>query len=486
MSSVVPVILSGGAGSRLWPMSRELSPKQLLPMVGSMTMLEDTVRRARRVAPTRDALVICNVEHRFAVAAQARSPAGTTGPIVLEPMGRNTAPAIAVAALLLGADAPAGAEPLMLVMPADHVIRNDDAFAAAVAEGTALAQAGQLVTFGIVPTRAETGYGYIRAGASLGACAGRAVDAFVEKPNAATAAEYVASGNYFWNSGMFLMRADILLAELRAFEPDMVLHCEAALAQAKRDGVFVQLAATHFANATSKSIDYAVMERTRRAAIVPLDAGWSDVGAWDAVWSELAGDANAGEQPTSAQGRNVLLGDVIVEGVNRSYVRAHDRLVAVVGLDDIVVVDTRDALLVASRDHAQDVKNVVARLQAGERTEAKLPHVVQRPWGTYQSLDQGDTHQVKRIVVHPGQKLSLQKHHHRAEHWIVVAGNAMVTVDDRRFPLKANESTYIPLGSVHRLENEGDVDLVLIEVQAGNYLGEDDIVRLEDVYGRTA
>ena len=480
MRGVVPVILSGGAGSRLWPLSRESSPKQLLPMLGTSTMLQETVRRAALVAPEQAPLVICNLDHRFAVAAQAKSAGQALGPIVLEPIGRNTAPAIAVAALLLmlgegEREGAAGEAPLMLVMPADHVIRDVTAFAAAVREGAELARAGRLVTFGIVPTRAETGYGYIRAGAPIDAGTGRDVAAFVEKPDAATATGYVASGNYYWNSGMFLMRADVVLGELREFEPAMVSACEAALAEARRDESCVHLAAAQFANATSKSIDYAVMERTRRAAVVPLAAGWSDVGAWDAVWSESAADANG----------NVALGDVILDGASGCYVRGGERLVAVVGASDLVVVDTQDALLVVARDHAQDVKNVVSQLQANARTEAKLPHVVPRPWGTYQSLDNGAAHQVKRIVVHPGQKLSLQKHHKRAEHWIVVAGNAMVTIDDRRFPLGANGSCYIPLGSVHRLENEGDVDLVLIEVQTGSYLGEDDIVRLEDVYGRT-
>jgi mannose-1-phosphate guanylyltransferase/mannose-6-phosphate isomerase len=474
MSEVVPVVLSGGAGSRLWPLSRESSPKQLLPMLGASTMLQETVHRAAAVAPSQPPLVVCNVEHRFAVAAQARAAGQALGPIVLEPMGRNTAPAIAIAALLLndGAD---GAPSIMLVMPADHVIQDVDAFAHAVQQGAELARAGRLVTFGIVPTRAETGYGYIRGGAPVDGSAGRDVDAFVEKPDARTAADYVASGNYYWNSGMFLMRTDIVLEELRAFEPGIVLACEAALADARREGAFVHLDSARFAEATSKSIDYAVMERTRRAAVVPLDAGWSDVGAWDAVWAESSPDA-AG---------NVTQGDVIIEGAQGCYVRAEDRLVAVVGVDDLVVVDTKDALLVVPRARAQDVKNVVTRLQSQARSEAKLPHVVPRPWGTYQSLDNGASHQVKRIVVHPGQKLSLQKHHKRAEHWIVVAGTAMVTIDDRRFPLRANESCYIQLGSVHRLENEGDVDLVLIEVQTGTYLGEDDIVRLEDVYGRT-
>jgi mannose-1-phosphate guanylyltransferase/mannose-6-phosphate isomerase len=475
MNEVIPVILSGGAGTRLWPLSRESEPKQFQSILGATTMLQDTLRRARVVSPDVAPMVVCNAAHGYVVAGQARAVGAALGALVLEPAGRNTAAAIATAALVALQATSGTNPPLLLVMPADHVIRDDVSFESAVRAATVLARLDKLVTFGIVPTRAETGYGYIRAGAGIPNSAGRTIDTFVEKPDEATAREYLAAGTYYWNSGMFLVSARLAVSELRRHEPALVRACEEALGAARRDGQTISLDADAFARARAVSFDHAVMERTVNAAVVPLSAGWSDMGAWDAVWEQALPDSQ----------QNVVVGDVHLEDASGCYVRAADKLVAVVGLEDVVVVDTRDALLVAARCRSQDVKHVVAALRSSGRREVATPSVVARPWGTFQSVTEGAGHQVKRIVVRPGQKLSLQRHRARAEHWVVVAGMAIVTVDERRFELRVNEHVFVPQGSVHRLENEGESDLVLIEVQVGSYLAEDDIERLDDMYGRS-
>ncbi len=468
---LVPVILSGGSGTRLWPLSRELYPKQLLPLVGEETMLQDT---ARRLAGLTDAgpIVVCNEHHRFMVAEQLRQIGVAPAAIVLEPVGRNTAPAVAIAALAALRDAAPGTAPLLLVMPADHLLKDVAAFQRAVRAGLGPAAAGQLVTFGVVPTKPETGYGYIRRSGGTGPA--YSIAEFVEKPDAARAARYVAAGDYLWNSGLFLFGARRYLDELGRLAPEMLAACEAALAVAKRDLDFTRLDAEAFARCPSDSIDYAVMEKTRDAVVVPLDAGWSDVGSWSALHESLAADASG----------NVTRGDVITEDSSGCYLYSTQRLVATVGLRDHVVVETKDAVLVAPRDRVQDVKNVVARLKALGRSEPAMHREVFRPWGSYDSVDGGARFQVKRLTVKPGATLSLQMHHHRAEHWIVVSGTARVTCGEKVFLLSENESTYIPIGAKHRIENPGKVDLHIIEVQSGSYLGEDDIVRFEDRYGR--
>ena len=467
MENLQPVLLSGGSGTRLWPLSREAYPKQFLPLAGEATMLQDTWLR---VAPLAGAppIVVANEEHRFLAAEQLRLVGVEHAAIVLEPAGRNTAPAIAAAALqaMLG-----GADPLLLVLPSDHVVRDADGFRAAVREAIPAAGAGALVTFGIVPQAPETGFGYIQAGAGDGV---RDVLRFVEKPEAATARGYLDAGGYFWNSGMFLFRASRYLAELERFRPDILAAVRKAFDAAQRDGDFVRLDKDAFAASPSDSIDYAVMERTADAKVLPVDIGWNDVGSWSALWevSEQDGDGNAHH------------GDVIAVDTRNSYAYAR-RLVALVGVDDLVVVETDDAVLVARKDCVQQVKDVVAKLKSDQRSHAVLHREVHRPWGSYDSIDADDGFQVKRIKVKPGARLSLQSHKHRAEHWIVVRGTARVTRDNDVFELHANQSTYIPLGAKHRLENPGTEMLELIEVQSGGYLGEDDIVRYEDVYGRS-
>jgi len=467
---LVPVILSGGAGTRLWPLSRELYPKQLLRLVAERTMLQETVARTEGLPGLAPPIVVCNENHRFMVAEQLRELGTAPQAIVLEPQGRNTAPAAAIAALLVsgGADA----DPVLLVLPADHVITDVPAFQAAVAVGRVAAESGTLVTFGVVPDRAETGYGYIRRGAGPGPAF--SVGKFVEKPDSATARGYVESGEYYWNSGMFMFRASAYLAELGRYAPAMLAACRAALAAAGRDLDFLRLPAQEFASCPSDSIDYAVMERTDRAVVVPLAAGWSDVGSWAALADAL---------PRDAEG-NVTAGDVLTEDSSGCYLHSTSRLVAAVGLRDHVVVETKDAVLVAPRDRVQDVKELVAELKARGRYETSLHREVYRPWGSYDSIDSGDRFQVKRLIVNPGATLSLQLHHHRAEHWVVVTGTAKVTRGDEVFTLSENESTYIPIGARHRIENPGKIPLHIIEVQSGTYLGEDDIVRFEDRYGR--
>jgi mannose-1-phosphate guanylyltransferase/mannose-6-phosphate isomerase len=468
MIPLQPVLLSGGSGTRLWPLSREAYPKQFLPLVGEDTMLQATWSRIAPMAGTAP-IVVANEAHRFLVAEQLRVVGAPVPRIVLEPVGRNTAPAIAVAALQALAD---GADPLLLVLPSDHVVANVDAFREAVRVASVAAEAGKLVTFGIVPTAPETGFGYIEAAAGEGDV--RPVKRFVEKPDAETAQRYIAEGGYYWNSGMFLFRASVVLAELERFRPDIVAACRAAFDQAKRDGDFVRLDEAAFAACPSDSIDYAVMERTDAAMVLPVDIGWNDVGSWSALWDVTERDADG----------NAHHGDVIAVDSRNSYAYAR-RLVALVGVDDLVVVETDDAVLVAHKGRVQQVKDIVAKLKASQRTQAALHREVHRPWGSYDSVDVGDGFQVKRIKVKPGATLSLQSHEHRAEHWIVVRGTARVTRGDEVFDLQANQSTYIPIGERHRLQNPAEEMLELIEVQSGDYLGEDDIVRYEDVYGRT-
>ena len=468
---IIPVILSGGSGTRLWPLSRELYPKQLLPLLGDQTMLQATLERLEGLEAVAEPIVVCNEEHRFLVAEQLRQAGVKTAAILLEPVGRNTAPAVALAAATALQEQAQGVDPVLLVLPADHVIRDAGTFRQAVATGAQLAEDGKLVTFGVVPDRPETGYGYIRAAAQDGPAA---VQQFVEKPDADLAAEYAGSGEYFWNSGMFMFRAGRYIEELRAHRPEIVSQCVAAVAGAEADLDFLRVDRHAFEECPSDSIDYAVMEKTEHAWVVPLDAGWSDVGSWASLHDASESDAHG----------NVAVGDVLFEDATNCYLYAESRLVATVGLADCIVVETKDAVLVAPRDRVQDVKKLVERLKAEGRYESSLHRQVFRPWGSYDSVDNGDRFQVKRIVVNPGAQLSLQMHHHRAEHWIVVQGTARVTRGDEVFLLGENQSTFIPMGTTHRLENPGKVPLHLVEVQSGSYLGEDDIVRYEDTYGR--
>jgi len=469
---IIPVILSGGAGTRLWPLSRAMYPKQLLPLFGERTMLQDTVLRLSTVEDVGPLICVCNDEHRFLVAEQLREIDAEAGSIVLEPCGRNTAPAVAIAALLLSASRPGS---LMLVMPADHVVLDRKAFAESIESGKRSAEAGKLVTFGIVPVTPETGYGYIRVEHDADHASDvRPIAEFVEKPTLEKAESYLASGDYFWNSGMFLFRPEAFLAELEAAQPEMLASCRSALQHAKRDLDFLRLDRESFEACPSNSIDYAVMEKTANGVVVPLDAGWNDVGAWSALWDVQDRDDDG----------NVKRGDVLVHGVRNCYLHATSRLVAVVGVDDHVIVETADAVLVASKERVQEVKAIVEQLKMQDREEPLIHRRVYRPWGSYETVDQGERFKVKRITVKPGAALSLQKHNHRAEHWIVVTGSALVTVEANRVPLAENQSIYIPVGACHRLENPGEVPLELIEVQSGGYLGEDDIVRLEDNYGR--
>ena len=462
---MIPIILSGGAGTRLWPYSRASYPKQFLPLVGDKTMLQETVSRLGDVGAP---IVVCNQDHRFMVAEQLRSIGVQADKILLEPEGRNTAPAIALAAL----EVLQKEDQLMLVLPADHVIPDSAAFQLALKQAEKAATENRLVTFGIVPTYPETGYGYIK---SKGESEIRDVEEFLEKPNREKAAEYVSSGDYFWNSGMFMFKASCFIEELEKYAPDIVLACRASLAQSQKDLDFIRIDKDSFSECPSDSVDYAVMEKTDRAAMVPLDAGWSDVGSWSSVWSILDKDDNG----------NAIRGDVIAEDTQNCFIQSQDTLVATIGIKDTVVIQTDDALLVAAKDQIQDVKNVVDRLKQLGRSESAQHRKVFRPWGHYDSVDSGDRFQVKRIVVKPGAKLSLQMHHHRAEHWVVVSGTAQVVNGDKTIMLSENESTYIPIGVTHSLSNPGTIPLEIIEVQSGSYLGEDDIVRFEDIYGRS-
>jgi mannose-1-phosphate guanylyltransferase/mannose-6-phosphate isomerase len=470
---ITPVILSGGSGTRLWPMSRALYPKQLLPLLSRDSLLQETAQRVADAARFTAPLIIANDEHRFIIAEQLRSSGIAPQTVILEPIGRNTAPAACIAALCVAAEDP---EALLLVMPSDHAIADTAAFAAAIDRAASAARGGALVTFGIAADRPETGYGYIRRGAALKGHDGcHAVAAFVEKPDRQHAEAYLASGDHFWNSGIFLFPARLYVDELTRLRPDMVASCRAALDKAQRDLDFLRLDRTAFADIRGESIDYAVMEHTASAAIVPVTMGWNDVGSWDALWSISTKDGDG----------NVLLGDVIAEDVRNSYLRAEDGMIAALGVEDLVVVATGDVILVAQRDRAQDIKKIVARLERDRRGELGSHPTVHRPWGTYRSIHSADRVQVKHIMVKPGAKLSLQMHHHRAEHWVVVQGTARVVRGDDEIMLTENESTYIPLGTRHRLENPGKIPLHLIEVQSGSYLGEDDIVRFEDTYGRS-
>ncbi len=466
-----PVILAGGTGSRLWPKSRAALPKQFLALTSDESMLQETLSRLDGTSAEQP-ILICNEAHRFLVAEQLRQLDADHGGIMLEPVGRNTAPAIALAALHATQQ---GEDPVLLVLAADHLIKQRDAFHAAISKAEALATAGHLVTFGIVPDQPHTGYGYIQSGDQLDG--GFAVKEFVEKPDETTARQYVDSGKYYWNSGMFMFKASRYLEELEKFNPEILAVCKQAIASESTDLDFIRVDAEIFATCPDDSIDYAVMEKTQHAAMVPLDAGWSDVGSWSSLWETA--------ENKDAQG-NVVVGDAILEGVNNSYINAEERMVSVIGLDDVVVVETKDAVMVAHKDKVQDIKKVVSKLKAEKRPEFEFHREVFRPWGSYDSIDNGDRFQVKRITVKPGEKLSVQMHHHRAEHWIVVSGTANVTIGEKTQLLTENESVYIPIGDVHALENPGKIPLELIEVQSGAYLGEDDIVRFSDRYGRVA
>ena len=465
---IQPVVLCGGSGSRLWPLSREQFPKQLLALTNQFSLLQNTVLRVSGLK-TAEPILVSNENHRFVVAEQLRAIDIKHDGIILEPVGRNTAPAIAVAAFHAVRH---GHDPILLVLPADHTIKNVPAFQLAVQKAASLANEGLLVTFGIVPAQAEIGYGYIRRGDALEQ--GYKVAAFVEKPVREIAEQYVASGEYYWNSGMFVFKASRFLEELALLEPAMFKACQESLAAASQDLDFIRLNKEFFAACPDNSVDYAVMEKTQHAAVVPLDAAWNDIGSFAALWEDAAHD----------QYGNALQGDVLVENSRNCYVNAQQRLVTVVGADDLVVVETADAVLVAPRHAVQDVKKIVNTLKQQKRSESNSHRRVYRPWGYYESIDNGQRYQVKRIGVNPAASLSLQMHYHRAEHWIVVNGTAEVTCDDKVYLVSENQSTYIPLGHKHRLRNVGKTMLEMIEVQSGSYLGEDDIVRFEDVYGR--
>ena len=468
---IIPVILCGGSGTRLWPLSRKSYPKQLLALTGEQTLLQQTVLRLAGLSDVGTPIVICNEDHRFLVAEQLRAVMDEPCTIILEPVGRNTCPAVAVAALhgLAVAD-----DVSLLVLPADHLIANVAVFLDAVLSADRYATDQKLVTFGIKPTSPETGYGYIKAGAKCDDGAGHDIDCFVEKPDLPTATKYVDSGEYLWNSGMFLFQAKAFLDELAEFNPEMVQQCQQAYDKSQRDLDFLRLDKDSFAKCPDDSIDYAVMEKTKNGVVVAIDPGWNDIGSWSALW-------DVGQQDEEG---NVTSGDVISYGTRNSYIYAENRLVATAGLNNHIVVETADAILVADKDHVQDVKQLVNILKAQDRSETNLHRRVYRPWGSYEGVSFGDRFQVKLITVNPGSILSLQMHHHRAEHWVVVSGTAKITKGEDVFVLSENESTFIPLGVTHRLENPGVIPLELIEVQSGSYLGEDDIVRFEDNYGR--
>ncbi len=478
MAMIIPVILSGGSGSRLWPLSRRLYPKQLLALAGGNTLLQQTANRIRAIEETAPPMVICNHEHRFQVAEQMRSTGVEPGAIILEPAGRNTAPAVAVAAFHA---LEKGENPVLLVLPAEHLIKRPDVCQDAVKAAAEHASRGGMITFGIVPTGPETGYGYIKKGEVVAeftqgmAGAIYRVVRFVEKPDANTAQKYVESGEYFWNSGMFLFRADVYLDELKKYEPEMHRWTKEACDRAVTDLDFIRLDSEAFSKCPSDSIDYAVMERTDRAQVVPLDAGWSDIGSWSALWEAGPRDDDG----------NVLHGDVVTHDTSGCYLYSDRRLVATVGLRDHIVIETADAVLVSPRNRVQEIKTIVNYLKGQNRQEACFHSRVYRPWGSYETVVAGDRFQVKLITVNPRAKLSMQMHHHRAEHWVVVRGTALVTRGDEELMLSENQSTFIPLGTRHRLENPGVIPLELIEVQSGSYLGEDDIVRFDDIYGRT-
>lgn len=472
-ATIHPVVLSGGSGSRLWPLSREHYPKQLLPLIGARTMIQDTALRVAGDGRFADPLVVCGQEHRFLIAQQLQEVGLTPAAIVLEPFGRDTAAAAAVAAIIVADKEPDG---LVLLMPADHSIADPAGFKEAVNSAAPAARAGAIVTFGVVPKRPETGYGYIRRGGALPDHPSVfVVDAFVEKPQREAAEEMVAGGKHLWNSGMFLFAASTLIRELETHTPGILTACRSAVSGGSVDLDFFRLEPSAFAESPATSLDYAVMERTDQAAVLPVDIGWTDVGSWTVLW-ELAEQDEAG---------NAAIGNVILQGTRNTYARSEGLLTAVIGLDDVLVVTVDDAVLVCAKDRAQDVKTVVERLKAEDRPQARTHPRVYRPWGFYQSLHMGDRFQVKRLTVNPGARLSLQQHYHRAEHWVVVNGTALVTQDGEDVLVRENESIYLPLGTVHRVSNPGRVPLNLIEVQSGAYLGEDDIVRFEDDYARS-
>lgn len=468
MSIIQPVVMAGGTGSRLWPLSRQLRPKQFLSFSNETTMLQQTLFRLNGLEQ-QPPIIICNEEHRFLAAEQLRQANIKDGQIILEPVGRNTAPAVALAAL---AAIQEGEDPLLLVLAADHLIQDVQQFHVSINQSIILAEQDYLVTFGVVPTHAETGYGYLHQGQELGN--GFKVNRFVEKPDANTAANYLASGEYLWNSGMFLFRASLYLTELEKHQPEMLKACRAAMADTTNDLDFTRIDAVAFAQSPNESIDYAVMEKTDKAVVVPLDALWNDIGSWSSLW-DVSEKCEAG---------NIYHGDVLDEDTHNTLVWSDSRLVATVGVEDLVIVETKDAVLVAHKDKAQDVKKIVQQLKEQERPEFNNHREVYRPWGIYDSLATGNRYQVKCITVKPGAKLSVQMHHHRAEHWIVVSGTAEVTNGENTYLVTENESTYIPIGQVHALKNPGVIPLELIEVQSGSYLGEDDIVRYKDNYGR--
>ena len=464
---VLPVILSGGSGTRLWPRSRKHYPKQLLKLSGSLSMLQETLRRVDHLAAP---MVVCNDGQRFLVAEQLHEIGCKPEAIMLEPVARNTAPAIAMAALRA---LQKHSDPILVVLPADHMINDQKKFQESLQRAVARAADDFLVVFGVKPDKPETGYGYIQARAHDED--GSAVSRFVEKPDASTAAEYLASGDYFWSSGMFVFKAAVLIEELTRFEPDMVACCRGALEHSSEDLDFIRMDEASLEACVSKSIDYALMERTQRAWMIPLASSWSDLGSWSSLWEVMEKDPQG----------NVKLGDVIAEECNGCLFHAEDHLIAAIGVDNLVVVDTRDALLISTRDRVQDVRQLVALLDEQGREEHLSHREVHRPWGSYDTVDHGERYQVKRIVVKPGESLSLQMHHHRAEHWVVVQGTAEVQVGEQWQVVAENQSVYIPLGEKHRLRNPGKLALNLIEVQSGSYLGEDDIVRFEDSYGRS-
>lgn len=468
---IKPVILAGGTGSRLWPLSRELYPKQFLSLSGELSMLQQTIGRLKNCNES-TSVIICNEEHRFIVAEQMRLGGFSHEGIILEPVGRNTAPAIALSALHALNTAGVDEDPILLVLAADHFIEDADAFNAAIQQALPFAETGKLVTFGIVPNKPETGYGYIKTNENVGSAF--SVDEFIEKPDLITAQGYVESGDYYWNSGMFLFRASKYLEELSRYAPDILSICKSAMDSQSSDLDFIRIDKPIFETCQNVSVDYAVMEKSPDVVVVPMDAGWSDVGSWSALWDVSQKDSD----------NNAHKGDVISVASTNNYVYSQNKLIATVGVDNLVIVETQDAILVADKSQVQEVKAIVQKLKDLKRSEHKIHREVYRPWGKYDSIDFGDRDQVKRITVNPGQKLSIQKHFHRSEHWIVVAGTARVTNGDEVILVTEDQSTYIPLGTIHALENPGKIPLEMIEVQTGSYLGEDDIVRFEDRYGR--
>lgn len=471
---MIPVILSGGAGSRLWPLSRSLFPKQFLSLIDNNTMIQDTVLRLTGIGENVEPVIVCNESHRFIVAEQLQQINVLKRSIILEPIGRNTAPAIAAAAYNAIKENKSGEDPVLLILAADHSIKDTETFCTKIKLAEKIAEQGKLVTFGITPKSPETGYGYIKAGNKLDSGSYN-LEKFVEKPDLETAKKYLESGDFYWNSGMFMFKASVYLEELSKWEPRMAELAKKAVDSATRDYDFIRLDKESFSSCPSNSIDYAVMENTEKGVLVPLDAGWNDVGSWSSIWEINPKDENG----------NVLIGDVVTESTKNSYIRAEERrMVACVGVQDLVIVDTKDVVMVASKDKVQDVKTIVNKLQKENRKEVSENRVGYRPWGTYDSIDRDKRYQVKHITVKPGGKLSVQMHHHRAEHWIIVSGTAKVLKGETEHLLTENQSIYIPIGTVHALENPGKIPLELIEVQSGSYLNEDDIIRFEDKYGR--